>query len=280
MGKTTKFISHSVLIIGEICDDIFYYCRVDRLSPEAPVPIVKVINEEKNSGMAGNLERNFRNLTDSSVNIQYIYPVGQIPIKKRYVDEKSNHYFLRVDENDSCKNIIFNEHNISKIKKASIIIISDYNKGFLKDDDIRSIRGFNKKAKIFIDTKKIISNTIYKNVDYIKINESELNMNLVTDSYLKKLAKPVNGTSGLIPHHKINKVIVTLGAKGAMHHNILYRQINPLSTIDVSGAGDTFLAALVASFIESNNISSSITYANKIARQVVSERGVSVASKN
>ena len=105
-------------------------------------------------------------------------------------------------------------------------------------------------------------------------------MNLVTDSYLKKLAKPVNGISGLIPQHKINKVIVTLGAKGAMHHNILYRQINPLSTIDVSGAGDTFLAALVASYIESNNISSSITYANKVARQVVSERGVSVASKN
>jgi D-beta-D-heptose 7-phosphate kinase/D-beta-D-heptose 1-phosphate adenosyltransferase len=274
--KKTKPIT--ILIIGEVCMDVFHYCKTERLSPEAPVPVVKIINTEKNAGMAGNVELNLKSLIEENIKIETIYPMG-LPMKERYVDERTNHYHLRVDENDTFEQIVFNGHNISKISKSNYIVISDYNKGFLTDEDIKTIRNYNKKAKIFIDTKKIISENVYKSVNYIKINEDEYLKNITTNTYISKRLNFKKNESIYTSQHRISKVIITLGAKGAMHHNILFSQKNPLTTIDVSGAGDTFLSALVASYITYNDICKAIEYANEVSREVVGIRGVSIPSK-
>jgi len=259
-----KSSNKNIIVIGELCKDIFNYCVVDRLSPEAPVPVLQVVNSVSNSGMAGNVFANLKSITKNrKINVNSLYPKGVVPQKIRYVDYKTNHYFFRLDKNDSCNRISFTKETISDIQQADAILISDYDKGYLMEDDISSIRKMNKSAKIFLDTKKIITKIIYNSVDYIKINKGEFNRNLYNNPNLLKEYK--------------NKIIITLGEDGAFHKGVAYKKNAPLHTIDVSGAGDTFMAALVSSYILSNNISDSINYANELARKVVQERGVSVA---
>jgi sugar/nucleoside kinase (ribokinase family) len=70
------------------------------------------------------------------------------------------------------------------------------------------------------------------------------------------------------------KAIITLGSNGARYINNLYHSPSPKETIDVSGAGDTFLAAFVTKYLETQDASISITFANQMSAVVVSKRGV------
>jgi sugar/nucleoside kinase (ribokinase family) len=135
--------------------------------------------------------------------------------------------------------------------EADIVIVSDYNKGFLGDADLKEIA---RKSKLSIlDSKRKLTNDIIKDFTFVKLNESENknNPNLTTDN-----------------------IIVTLGKKGALYNGILYESPNPQDTIDVSGAGDTFTAAFIVKFYETLEESYSIRFANEKASEVVSKRGV------
>lgn len=70
------------------------------------------------------------------------------------------------------------------------------------------------------------------------------------------------------------KVIVTLGANGARHADIVYSSPSPKETIDVSGAGDTFLAAFAIKYLETRDVKQAIPYANQLSSIVVSKKGV------
>ncbi len=88
-----------VLVVGESCIDRFVYCKIERLSPEAPVPVLIPVETTENKGMSGNI---VENLTALGVNYDDITHWDQFaPITKtRYVDKKSNHMFIRVDEGE------------------------------------------------------------------------------------------------------------------------------------------------------------------------------------
>jgi sugar/nucleoside kinase (ribokinase family) len=73
----------------------------------------------------------------------------------------------------------------------------------------------------------------------------------------------------------IEKTIVTLGPQGARYRDIIYPSPSPKETIDVSGAGDTFLAAFTIKYLEVHDVVVAISYANKMCSIVVSKRGVS-----
>ena len=118
-----------ILVIGDSCFDIFRYGKVDRLAPEAPVPVINPETETTTPGMAGNVVRNIEALGH-----QVDFITNTTDIKKiRYVCSKYNHLLLRVDENDTCdrisqdvlNKIIWNEYNA--------VVISDYCKGFLTE---------------------------------------------------------------------------------------------------------------------------------------------------
>ena len=82
-----------IVVIGEIGVDIFIYCNSNRLSPEAPVPILNPFKTVINAGMAGNTGENLDVLSPNST-IQYLSQDENIT-KTRYVDQKSNHMFFR-----------------------------------------------------------------------------------------------------------------------------------------------------------------------------------------
>lgn len=251
------------LIIGESCQDIFEYGRCERLSPEAPVPIFIPENKVQTGGMAKNVYNNLIAIIRAEKNNDSVYHLfsRNEAIKRRYVDSRTNHYFLRVDEHDNLyEQIDFEAEHEYLIKMADCIIISDYAKGFLKEEDIEWIYQIKKSSTVvFLDSKKKISETMIKSCDFLKINEKEYK----------------NNFSHFQLGDYTDKLIVTLGENGAMHSGKLYASKNPQNTIDVSGAGDTFLAALAFKFMEKKNISDAIDHANLLSSKVVSKKGVS-----
>ena len=237
-----------VLVIGEECVDKFIYCQIDRLSPEAPVPVLIPIETTSNPGMAGNTIANVKAMSNASImNI-----VQDGITKTRYVDKKTNHMFLRVDEGENnIKPFEWSMPVDMALGQADIVIVSDYNKGFLSNGDLREIA---RKSKLSIlDSKRKLTNELIQNFTFVKLNESERlnNPNLTRDN-----------------------IITTLGKKGARYKSKLYNSPNPQDTIDVSGAGDTFTAAFIVKYFETKEISTSIKFANRMSAQVVSKKGV------
>ena len=239
-----------ILVIGEQCVDEFVYCNAKRLSPEAPVPVLNPIRTTKNQGMAGNTLANIRALAPD----YYTMSLGQNePITKtRYVEEKSNHMFLRVDKGeDKITSFKWTMDIDVLIGQSDIVIVSDYNKGFLTLGDLREI---GRKSKLsIIDSKRKLTNDVAEMFTFVKLNESERlnNPNLTSDN-----------------------IITTLGKKGAEYKNILFESPNPQDTIDVSGAGDTFTAAFVVKYHQLKDERAAIKFANRKAAEVVAKRGV------
>jgi D-beta-D-heptose 7-phosphate kinase/D-beta-D-heptose 1-phosphate adenosyltransferase len=253
-----------VLVIGDGCKDVFQYGKCERLSPEAPVPVFKPTNSKENGGMAVNV---YNNLMALGVDCD-IHTYSGIS-KTRYIDEVSNQMLLRIDEHDQ----IFVGVNIYERQMAfdysqyDAIVISDYDKGFLSEEVIKHIAISN--PLTFMDTKKKIGNwaTFIK---YIKINKKEFDQN---ENYLTL--------------HFPNETIVTLGADGAKRHYRedghgkiqYYPNVNEHPVRDLTGAGDTFLAGLVAGYLEKNNIDDAIIFANKCAAWAVTQKGVSIVDR-
>lgn len=243
-----------ILIIGETCVDKFIYCDTNRLSPEAPVPILNPLYTTHNAGMAANTAANVKALFPKS-SISYLIQDGDIT-KTRYIEEKSNHMFLRVDKGeDSIKPFKWSLAVDEMLGEADITIVSDYNKGFLRNLDLIEIA--KKSTLSILDSKRKLTNDIIKDFTFVKLNESERinNSDLTT-----------------------RNIITTLGKKGAHYDGKSFNSPNPQDTIDVSGAGDTFTAAFILKYYETKDISASIRFANEKSSEVVSKRGVVVPS--
>jgi bifunctional ADP-heptose synthase (sugar kinase/adenylyltransferase) len=242
-----------ITIIGELCRDIFNYGNVTRLCPEAPVPVLTNVYTETNFGMAGNVRENLW-AHDSSLKISLIHQINPIT-KTRYIDDKTNYMFLRVDEGeDETDKLVLTPEKIEDISESDLVIVSDYNKGFLDEEVLIQIGKLSKLS--IIDTKKTISNDLINSFTFIKLNEHEYQKNKNISDKNK------------------NKFIITLGMNGAKHDDIVFLSPHPKQTIDVSGAGDTFTAFFSLKYYETKNISESIKFANQMASIVVSKRGV------
>ena len=256
----------NVLVIGDSCEDVFIYGDIERISPEAPIPVFKPTHEESNGGMARNVADNVESL---DMHIHTITNKNSI-IKKRYVENRSGQMVLRVDEHDYCDRIKikrlqgitnnkFTSYGLTgTVDKIDAIIISDYCKGFLEESDIQHICKYNN--NVFVDTKKKLGEWI-KDADFIKINELEYRKN---HEYLK-----LKGFE--------KKLIVTLGSYGCRYKGIKY-PVKKVFVSDVSGAGDTFIAGLVRGYLDTNNIESAIEFAQKCTNIVIQKNGVSIAT--
>jgi bifunctional ADP-heptose synthase (sugar kinase/adenylyltransferase) len=239
-----------ILVIGDSCTDIFRYGKVTRIAPEAPVPIIVPELETTNPGMAGNVVANLKAL---GVEVDFVTNTTEIR-KVRYVCSKYNHLLLRVDENDTCEP--FNI-GLLYLNKYDAVIISDYCKGFLSEEDIKQISQLYQSV-IFLDTKKILGEWAH-NINFIKINYHEYERNkeiLENDPTLK------------------NKTIVTRGKYGCDYQGKNYSTID-VPVKDISGAGDTFLAGLVVEYSRSQDINKAIQFAQECTTIVIQKSGVS-----
>ena len=249
--------NNKVLVVGESCNDIFVYGNASRLCPDVPAPVFTPKNSIDTPGMAGNTTRNLESL---GLKVDFIQQ-QEIIKKTRYIDSKLNYTFLRVDEGESeitplDKGII----NETEIRDYDAVVISDYGKGFLSESDIEKFCKNN--ANTFLDTKKILGDYC-REAKIIKINSPEY-----------------EAIKGKINEKEwANKLIVTLGDRGCMYqkdNGFHYYPVDTVDVFDLSGAGDTFLAALISNYLESNNMDDAIKFANKKASEVIQERGVAL----
>lgn len=254
--KKKEFEQFNILVIGDSCTDRFVYGTAVRLAPEAPVPVFNPASETTNDGMAGNVVANLKALGSDVI---FIYNDENV-LKTRYVDDRSGQILLRVDENDKVKRIESDllkqiHNNQFNGNKIDAIIVSDYDKGFLDEEDIEFICKNN--SNVFIDTKKILGGWC-KHASFIKINHVEYQR---TEYTIQELGIE-------------NKMIVTLSSRGCQHSGKIY-PVEKVQIRDVSGAGDTFLSGLVVEYILTKNIEKAILFAQQCATVVVQKPGVS-----
>lgn len=245
LKNTRQLASYKVLLIGDSCIDEYIHGTVDRLSPEAPVPIIKVLQKKTVPGMASNVLLNLQAL---GITPDFITNTEQI-IKSRFIDHRSGQHLLRVDDEPQVAE--WDGTCSHPLKDYDIIIISDYNKGFLTYGHIEQILS-EASGPVFIDTKKIDLSK-FSNA-YIKINELEYN----------------NSVS--LP----NNLIVTLGSQGALlktTYTEMFFPTTPVDVVDVCGCGDTFLAAVSYKFLVTNKIEDAIIFANRAAGLTVQHQG-------
>lgn len=239
--NTRQQKSFKILLVGDNCKDIYQYGTIDRLSPEAPVPVFVPTYTEERDGMAGNV---FNNLEALGCQVNYLH--GETSVKTRIIDARSKQQIVRIDNDIQSTPIAF-ETAIPKAYDA--IVVSDYNKGTVSYEVIVEL--IETGIPVFVDTKKTDLERFQG--AWVKINDLEY-------------SKITSECSGLI---------VTHGANGAsvMHHDFTCPAPN-VEVSDVTGAGDTFLSALAYQYLNTNNILESVKFAIRASSITVQHLGV------
>lgn len=238
---TRQHKKFKILLIGDSCIDEYQYGIVDRISPEAPVPILKFQKKFSKPGMASNVEQNLKALGCD------VHLITREPsLKVRLIDERTNQHIARIDHDVKSLPVTFGQ--VELLPSYDAIVISDYNKGVVTYELLESlISTF--KGPVFIDTKKN---------DLQRLSGSFVKINMLEYSRCLSVCEDL---------------VITAGSKGAF-----YRGKNfPCDIVDVSdvcGAGDTFLSALAYQYLISSDIVSAIIFANKASAVTVGKLGV------
>jgi rfaE bifunctional protein kinase chain/domain len=277
----SKFNSLKAIVIGDVMIDSYIWGKVDRISPEAPVPIVAVDKRENRLGGAANVALNLQALgatpilcsitgNDSKGELfleilkqQKLSSKGIIKSKNRITTTKfrviGNHtQMLRVDEENSTDiseeetKIFF--HSIEKIiknEKIDVIIFEDYDKGVITPTLINKVAALASKNSIPVvaDPKKKNFKE-YKNINLFKPNLKELKDGLKLDTTPGNKPELEKAVNTLQLSNNIEYVMVTLSEAGIYfsqkEKNKITRKQNIPAHIrniaDVSGAGDTVIS--------------------------------------
>ena len=234
--------SWKILLLGDDCTDVYVYGNINRLSPEAPVPVFVQKYQETKRGMAGNVAENFKALGC----VADLLSTAK-SIKTRFIDSRSNQHIMRLDEDPQPLPITL-ETDIPPIYDA--VVISDYDKGTITYELVEEILQYFQ-GPVFIDTKK--TDLARFGSAIVKINSQE---------YAAAKTTPPN-----------TNLIVTMGKYGAMWDQRKY-SAPTIAVTDVCGAGDTFLAALVVEYLNTGSLDKAIAYAIKAATVTVQKVGV------
>lgn len=222
----------NILVIGDSCIDEYRYGDITRVNPEATVPLLTYEKSEERFGMAQNV---YQNLICLGMNAEFYGP-EVMSRKIRYIDRRTGNHLLRVDMDH-----ISVPYEPKENYEYDAIVISDYNKGFITEEAILKIRN-RFSGPIYMDTKKT-NLSKFKDI-YIKINQREL----------------YESTS--MPER--DKLIVTYGARGCGYMDNMYSG-KVIEVVDVCGAGDVFLAAMVVKHLETGDMDIALPFANEKA---------------
>ena len=291
-----NFPKPRILVLGDLMLDAYLEGDSNRVSPEAPVPIIRAHKEEYKIGGAGNVAANISELggnvsfvgtvgNDSSgkrlnkllknegVNTYLVIENKQTTIKKRIIS--MNQQLLRIDYENPAPTKAEKLFSILKklLKKCDCILISDYAKGCVTEDLIKFITK-NSKVPVIVDPKQPMPE-FYKNCTIITPNEGEaVKMGGLGHSTLHQVANFIEKKSKA-------KVLITRGAKGMSY--IKKDSLITIPTIakeayDVTGAGDTVAAVLALSIAAGAKFEEAAFLANQAAGIVVEKFGTNTVS--
>ena len=296
-----------VLVVGDVMLDRFVYGTVDRVSPEAPIPIVQIDSETEVLGGAGNVARNIAaleaNVTFISVigrdtgsqkiaallkaepnveTVLTIAPERRATVKTRYF--AGSQQLLRADHESvepvaASTETALIESFARHLAKAAVVVLSDYGKGVLTTGVVRAlIERANAAGKCVLVDPKTRDFGRYRGADIVTPNERELavatHLPARSDRDIEAAARHVIEACG------IGTVLATRGSRGL---SIVTRDsgehlpVKARAVFDVSGAGDTVIATLATALAAGASLLDAAALANYAAGVVVGKVGTAVA---
>lgn len=313
-GIFGKFESLNILIIGDIMMDSYVWGKINRVSPEAPVPVVQVTKKENRLGGAANVALNVQSLGANPIICAVIgndpegsdlinlmdkarlSKEGIITIKSRQTTVKTriiahNQHIVRVDSEtdteipeDSVTLVKERIADIIRDRKIDAIIFEDYDKGLISEDLITfTVSLANQKNIITVVDPKKRNFLFYKDVTLFKPNLKELREGLKTEVDPYSMTQ-VESTVALL-REKLNAktIMLTLSEHGVFISNSNEHKHIPahVRTIaDVSGAGDTVIATVALCLASGMDEFKSAAIANLAGGLVCEHVGVVPISKN
>ena len=302
MLNNLDFSKASILVVGDIILDKYYIGEVNRISPEAPVPIVKINQVKETLGGAGNVANNVANLKAKT------YLIGAVgnDLEKNNIfsllkEKKINHSLLkrnvptttkirvlsrnqqivRIDFED-IKYLSNSEEHILKskilriIKRINCIIISDYNKGLITENLSKFLIEIarEKDIPVIVDPK---GNNWYKYKKATIITPNIKELSQIVGNEIKNEDKEIEYYGKIIREkHEIEYLLVTRSEKGMTlisKNEIFHIKSRAKEVYDVSGAGDTVVAVLSSAISSGFDILDAVHIANVAAGIVVTKIG-------
>ncbi len=271
-----RFPSMRILIVGDVMLDSYVWGKVERISPEAPVPVVTIQKKENRPGGAANVALNILSMGATPIlcsvvgddeagrNLLWIMrsrgisPREIITSRERSTTVKtriigSNHQMLRVDEEtdkplsqEDEKKLREEIKSIIRKEKPDAVIFEDYDKGVITEHLISEIISAARKLKIpvAVDPKKK-NFRHYRNVSLFKPNMGELRDGIRMDKDFTDPMLLVPYLEKLRQEQEIETIMVTLSEKGVLAGGKAGYRLIPAhirNIADVSGAGDTVIA--------------------------------------
>lgn len=272
-----KLSQVSVLVVGDVMLDKYIWGVAERISPEAPVPVVHVREITYNIGGAGNVANNLKGLGSKPIlvgtigddhkgkvllnllkqrNIKsYLLKDNTRPTVTKTRIMAQQQQLLRIDEektdelHEEIRNKLF---DICKqhLHECQAVILSDYGKGVLKGDLCRKIINFTRSLSIpvLIDPKGTDWEARYKGASCITPNEKEFCFFI--GQFIKQEEELVKKARQTIEKLSIDSLLITRGPKGmtlvGKDGNVHNIKAQVKEVFDVSGAGDTVIATLSA----------------------------------
>ena len=299
------FKKSKILIIGDAMLDKYYLGSTERISPEAPVPVLKVESEILKPGGAANVASNISSLGQDTTLIANIGIDTNGKILKKLIgaqkinlisknDKKiltttksrfisQNQQLIRVDDETNSKiNFLMPSNLESQVKKCDAVIFSDYKKG-AQDNATKLIKLANKfKKPVFVDPKGD-NFGCYKNAFCVTPNRKEFENIVGKCSSNEDL---VNKSKKLIIKLNLKSILITLGSEGMIlvEKNSKPTKIEATSVnevFDVTGAGDTVIATLCATYLSSEmqDLKFAAVVANIAAGEVIKKLGAQSISE-
>lgn len=300
-----NFEKAKIAVVGDIMLDRYIWGNVSRISPEAPVPVVEVEDEDSKLGGAGNVANNIKSLGAFPLLIGVVgddregeilfelmreqgFNTGGIiidssrptTVKTRVIAH--NQHVVRIDrESKEPINYTIQERIkeiiLQNVYEINAIIIEDYNKGVIVKNLIHDLVEIAKRFGIVITVDPKFDNFFeFKNVTVFKPNRKE-----VEDALGRKLDtedKIIEAGKTILEKLKCEYLLLTRGEKGMTLFNkngeIKHIPTKARKVADVSGAGDTVISTLTVALASGADIIESATLANYAAGIVVEEVGV------
>ncbi len=295
--------SARVLVVGDIILDQYIYGDTNRISPEAPVPVVKVASTEERPGGAANVAVNVSSL---GVGVKLLGMTGNDDasdrlarlLEKHAVDFEftrqadfptiakmrilSQHQqLLRLDYEEDGQSLDDSQlHEVYElnVKQADVVVLSDYAKGSLKNISLLVDLAKQNDVPVLIDPKSVDFNR-YRNASFITPNLKEFE---AVAGHCKTEQQLVQKALDLCETFALDGLLVTRGEHGMTlvqpGQEALHLQAESHEVFDVTGAGDTVIATLAAALASDYDIQQATTLANIAAGMVVEKLGAATVS--
>lgn len=294
-----------ILVLGDVMIDSYLWGNVERMSPEAPVPVVSVQKREKRLGGAANVALNLKALGCEPIVVSVIgadrdgeemielfkenglSTEGLVNSKSRITTIKhriiSDKHLLRVDSEQTD---LISQELTSKVKEvyseqitdAKCVIFQDYDKGVLSEDLIKyCIELSNKYAVPSTADPKRKNFHFYGGVTLFKPNLKEINEALDLNNDGEEIAKISEAARIFIERNRINNALITLSEHGAVLVNkdeSNHIKAHKRNIRDVSGAGDTVISVASAFLASNTKLEKVLNYSNLAGGLVCEEVGV------